>query len=352
MNMRTIGIGIVAVALILAISMTASARPDPVGATTTTVYNNVTLATFNGTEEGVGTFNDGIALSTKQAQSTIYYKRDAGSGEYNISITYTNTTGGSPTVYSKADVVAGAWTTVDVSSLVDITNISRITGTATDYNITVVANLSKQTAAQGTASSDDAEGGYITEMDLEGISQTVKWQGYYGDITGDIRLADASGYYMYTWDWDSSTGGAVFAVARSTMPNFGVVGTHDITEAEADTALTSDDTWSATGADSVTLTFDTDDDNSAEFYVAGNTVAEIDRNAMYTLETLGSPSDFEEVLLTDRETVDTVDDMIWTCLIENQALDYTGGNSDYQMIVPATDIGGGTTTYYFYVEML
>lgn len=357
MKIRIIGIGIVAVALILAISMTASADPDPVGADVTVETNSVRLGYFNGTGTGDGSYTDDVELSTQQAQSAIYYKLDAltGTGLYNITITYINTSGGSTTMHH-VDAVAAldTWETVTVIDLVDITNIvSTEYGSVTAYDITVYANLTKQTAAQGTAESDAAEGGYITEMDMTGNSQTVKWQGYYGDITGNIRLADASGDYMYTWDWDPSTGGAVFAVARSTMPNFGVVDTCDITELEANAALISDSIWSATGADSVTITFGADNDNSVEFYVAGNTVEASNRNAMYTLMKTGNAaSAFEEVLLTDRATVDTVDDMIWTCLIENGAEDYTGGESDYQMIVPATDIGGGTTTYYFYVEML
>lgn len=354
MKMRIIGIGIVAVALILAISMTASAKPDPVGADVTVETNSVMLGYFNGTADAV-TYHDGVALSTKQAQGDIYCKAGAVTstgGSYVVEIAYTDVNGAPQTVtLTHSTPAPDEW--VNLSEVTDLVNITGVTWTSADlttvYDATIYAILSKQTAAQGTAESDAAEGGYITEMDMTGDSQTVKWQGYYGDITGSVRLADANGDYMYTWAWSAGTGGAVFAVARSTMPNFGVVDTNNPTVAQADTALEIA-TWSGTGTDNVTATLT--GTNSAAFYVAGNTIDLGSRNATYTLKkTDNLASEFEEVLLADR-AVDTVDDMIWTCLIVDQAEDYTGGNSDYQMIVPATDIGGGTTTYYFYVELL
>ncbi|MCD4810328.1 MAG: hypothetical protein K8R17_10580, partial [Methanosarcinales archaeon] len=353
-------IGIVAVALILAISMTASARPDPVGATTSVQNNNVTLGTFNGTSEiGENNYTKSIALSTKQAQDNIYYSVDeigVGSTHYNISITYTNASGGSTTVYKNdTDTLLNTWETVSVVDLVNITNINCEANDLSSgwYNITVVVTLAKQTAAQATVGTNDAEGGYITEMNLDGNSQTVKWQGYYGNIDGKILLADENGYSMFNWTWDAASGGSVFAIARTTMPNFTAVGVaaYNITPANADVALTTDGTWSQNGTDSVNITFGNTEDNSV-FNVSGYTVAVDTRASVATLNNTGGDSNFTEVLLSDQTVYNDVGDMIWTCIIADDETNYAGDTSDYQMIVPAKDSAGGTTTYYFYVELL
>jgi hypothetical protein len=211
---------------------------------------------------------------------------------------------------------------------------------------------SSETNTTTSAGNDAATGGYISEANLSVTSQTSKWQGYYGNVSGYVALADATGNEMYNWTWAVANGGEVFAVARVAVPIFTDVDTKDITAGDADTALTTGGTptWSATGSDSVALTFSTDNDNSG-FIVSGQTVAANSRNSAHTLKSSGGNSAFEEVLLTDLDTFDDVSDMIWTCLISNDAENFKGTTSDYQMIVPTTDSGGDTTTYYFYVEL-
>lgn len=206
------------------------------------------------------------------------------------------------------------------------------------------------TYSADTSGNDAATGGCISEANLSASSSTTKWQGYYGNLSGYIVLADSTGNEMFNWSAVISNGGEVFAVARATVPTFTDVDTKDITAAQADTALTTDpNTWSATGSDSVALTFSDDNDNSV-FYVAGQTVPASNRNMMYTLDSDGN-SAFKEVILTDQDAFNDVGDMIWTCLIVDNSENYKGGTSDFQMIVPTTDMAAGTTTYYFYIEL-
>jgi hypothetical protein len=206
------------------------------------------------------------------------------------------------------------------------------------------------TFTKATSGTDAAKGGYISEANLSTSSQTTKWQGYYGNVSGHIALEDASGNEMYNWTWAASNGGEVFAVARASVPTFTDVDTNDITAANVDTALTTDGTWSGTGSDSVAITFGGDNDNSV-FYVSGQTVGATSRNKMNTLKSSGGVSAFEEVILTDQGAINDVSDMIWTCLINDNAENFKGTTSDYQMIVPTTDSGDATVTYYFYVEL-
>lgn len=241
MNMRTIGIVIVAVALILAISMTASARPDPEGAT--------------------------------------------------------------------------------------------------------VVNNGSETATADAAGNDTAQGGYISNVDLSASSQTVKWQGYFGEIAGTITLQDATGNQMYYWDWVSESGGTVFAVARNdSAPIWTAIYNNDVTRDDVDTV------WGYTGSDTANITFD-DPDGSIAFDVAGYTVPTNGRDALYTLLQDGTDSAFEEVLLTDRAIVNSTDDFIFACRIAADTANFQNSTSDYQLIVPDTIAADTTTTYYFYVEM-
>ena len=203
---------------------------------------------------------------------------------------------------------------------------------------------------QGAGNTNDAQGGYITEINLNLTASTMKWQGYYGNATGAIKLGDSHENCMFEWTWDSSAGGLVFAVARTTLPNFQVVATENITAGEADTALTTDGTWHIAGSDSVTVTFGGGADNT-EFRVSGKTIEANSRNAMHTLNGSQLPSTFEEVLLTDQSIIDNKSDMIWTCLIDGNSENYADGTSDYQMIVPTDDSANEAITYYFYIEM-
>jgi hypothetical protein len=45
----------------------------------------------------------------------------------------------------------------------------------------------------------DAQAGNVTELSLVGISTTESWQGYYGNISGEITLEDVNGYVFYNW---------------------------------------------------------------------------------------------------------------------------------------------------------
>jgi hypothetical protein len=237
-----------------------------------------------------------------------------------------------------------------IATIVVISLIAAIAPTVSAVPVNVTYNEGETGTYNATSSAyDNATGGYISEANLTSYSTTTKWQGYYGNLEGYILLADSSGHEMFNWVANISKGGEVFAVARAAVPTFTVVDTLDITAADADSALTNDSTWSEAGSDSVNVTFSADNDNSV-LYVAGQTVTAGTRNRMYTLDSSGN-SAFAEVLLTDQSSVNTVDDMIWTSLIVDNSENYKGTTSDFQMIVPTTDSGDATTTYYFYVEL-
>ena len=343
MNIRTIGIGIVAVALILAISMTASARPDPEGATTQ--Y----LGTWGTTGAATGDFTDGQTIGAAMEIQLLVTVAVDDSNPLIVQVAYTDQGSASDTtgdITIPAGTIVGTYVTVALASgdtgVLDVTGVAASGSAATAGNFTIIAT---ETASADAAGTDIARGGYITSVDLSASSQTVKWQGYFGEIDGTVTLEDASGNQMYEWNWVSEQGGTVFAVAReSSAPIWTDTYNNDVTREELDSV------WGYTGSDTAAITFD-DPNGSTEFDVAGYTVPMDGRDALYTLLQNGSDSTFEEVLLTDQETVDGKEDFIFACRIDDDAADFQGSTSDYQLIVPDTIAADTTTTYYFYVEM-
>ena len=56
------------------------------------------------------------------------------------------------------------------------------------------------------AQSIQAQAGNVTEVNIHGYSPTQSWQGYFGNITGTIQLADANDNVMYNWSLASPQG--------------------------------------------------------------------------------------------------------------------------------------------------
>ena len=61
-------------------------------------------------------------------------------------------------------------------------------------------------APADTASSYPAIAGNVTEINIDGFTTTQTWQGYYGNISGSIQLANADNKVMYNWSLASPQG--------------------------------------------------------------------------------------------------------------------------------------------------
>src|SRR3990167_1096282 len=63
-----------------------------------------------------------------------------------------------------------------------------------------------ETAPSDPAGSVNAQAGNVTELNIFGYSITQTWQGYFGNVSGTIILADANDKVMYNWSLASSEG--------------------------------------------------------------------------------------------------------------------------------------------------
>jgi hypothetical protein len=60
-----------------------------------------------------------------------------------------------------------------------------------------INNRTRRTMGDSTAG--NASAGNVTQMTFQGSGVTQTWQGYYGNLTGQIRLDNAANQAMYTW---------------------------------------------------------------------------------------------------------------------------------------------------------
>ena len=196
---------------------------------------------------------------------------------------------------------------------------------------TVLTNGTDSTKPATDGEQDVAQGGYVTGLNISGDSQTTKWQGYFGNVTGTIVLMDSSSNSMINWTVSSPNGGEVLACNHTSAPTWSelVAGT----AANLDTACG----FNATDIDSATHTYS---QAASTVTVAGITISAVSAMTL--------PDTFETYLLKGANG--TWSDYVFAAGIHNDVPGYDGATHDYQMLVPETE-GTGTTTYLFYMEL-
>jgi len=196
--------------------------------------------------------------------------------------------------------------------------------------------------ANVTAADDDpnAYAGNITELTISGISITQAWQGYFGNVTGVIKLADISDNVMYNWSL-ASPEGEIYASNASSVAWNGIQcynETTNLTEFEQRFRINPND------ADGINETFTLND--HAPFYTNSKEFASgvCNNTKLYNNAGIGI---FDEVLLTDGPS------LIFASILQNDVVGFDTNPHDFQMIVLEDGHGTDTTTstYYFWVEL-
>ena len=224
-----------------------------------------------------------------------------------------------------------------------------------------------ETAPNDTAGTADAYAGNVTELTINGFSTTQTWQGYFGNVTGTIQLADSNDNVLYNWTL-ASPEGEVYASINQTISwdsvqcfNYTATGTlaggetagqyslfgTNLTQLEADYNIASDDvdgvdeTFTLTGAGTHDL-----------FYTASNEFAEGEclNTRIYDSTGAGVNNNFEEVLLYEPTSTSVI---FASILDEEDVSGFDNAFHDFEMLV--LEDGHGTdvtsTTYYFFVEL-
>lgn len=208
-----------------------------------------------------------------------------------------------------------------------------------------VDNITSETSSRfndtTTPTAVDAQAGNVTELAITGLSVTKYWQGFYGNITGSIVLADSTGNNFYDWNVSVPTG-QVYASRNSSVSWTGVAcaSAADITAEE--TFLGHNDT----APDSLTNTFTST--THPDITIGSSTVSGCPATQAY--DSTGAQNNaFHQILLNGGG------DIVYTTIIENAT---TAGFNNlpwhFQLLVGEPGFGldaESTTPYYFYLEL-
>jgi len=216
-----------------------------------------------------------------------------------------------------------------------------------------VVETSRRTPS--AAATLEALAGNVTQISIIGNTVTQTWQAYYGNISGTITLDDAMNNTIYNWQLASPEGeiyssespidftyGNIFCYDFN-MTDTGYSAFNTLAEYELLLGLESDD------ADGIDETFG-ESTSYDPFYVASRYInTTCPTTQMYDQNEAKDPNKFQELLLYDN----TSNKMVYTSLINNNALGFNNQYWDFEMIVGEDGHYGDTTTttYYFYVEL-
>ena len=183
----------------------------------------------------------------------------------------------------------------------------------------------------------DAEAGNVTELTIDALSITNYWQGYYGNISGSIVLANANNDTFYNWTI-ATPQGQIYAARNGTISWTGV-------DCMGQTDIDAEDIFlgSENASDSVNNTFAL---TTHPAFSVGATPITTNTCRSTSVQGDGSGTEFYQVLL--KESANTT---LYTALIDAATLGFDGGTYDFQMLVGEDGSTTGTTTYYFYVEL-
>lgn len=227
--------------------------------------------------------------------------------------------------------------------------------------------ISNETAPTDPAGSHAAVAGNVTELNIEGFSVTQSWQGYYGNVTGTIQLADGSDSVMYNWSL-ASPEGEIYASTNDSISwtniqcfNFTAVGDYSSDSGQRGntsfygtniTQLESSFNIDPTDVDGVNETFTLSGVGTHnEFYTNNLQFTEGECMSTRVFSNAGSGEDdkFEEVLMYDPDTRS----IVFASLLNENELGFDNALHDFEMLVledgHGTDLD--TTTYYFYLEL-
>jgi len=211
--------------------------------------------------------------------------------------------------------------------------VSAIAAYAIPDGATVAVGASETKAAM-SAGNTTAQGGNITEVNLTGETQTNAWQGFFGEVSGEVVLEDASGFRFYNWSILTITG-EVYTSRDSSI---------DWTTVDGVTDCTTDETLTGTGTDRVNNTFTR---NTTLSGWSVGAVSITDACQTYT-NVISAPqtTSFEEIILNATGVTS-----IYATKIDADTTGYDNTTHDYQVIVPDNSTTA-TTTYFFFTELV
>lgn len=191
-----------------------------------------------------------------------------------------------------------------------------------------------------------AQGGNITALNIDALSTTRSWQGYYGNISGGITLDNGNNETFYNWSVTTgSATGEVYATRNDTITWVGINCTSSAQRTTEETALG----HIASDGDSVTNTFNTT--THPAFFVGSDAIiADTCFSTNANVNGVPDVNRFHQILLTDGSANQNI---VYTTIIDADQTGFDGSTYDFQLLVGEDESDGneGPTTYYIWVEL-
>jgi len=190
-------------------------------------------------------------------------------------------------------------------------------------------------------------GGY-TQLTPNQTQQSKIWQGFYGNITSIVTLANSAGKSFYNWSV-LNVSGMLYATTNNNPSWAGT--TNDVSASKVD-ELWGFGAWS----DNAIQTF-TANNNTAFTIGRGPESISIAANTRDSMNTFSGgaivPGAFEEVLLANDATQTQKDSIIFASFINNLKTSFNSSvQTHYQIIVPNNQHNSTTLdVYYFFFEL-
>ena len=225
----------------------------------------------------------------------------------------------------------------------------------------ITTNTPQRRGSEGTdnpttGNAVQAQAGNVTALNITSTRITLRWQGYYGNVSGSITLDDANNKSLYNWQFANpqgeiyaSNGSETGAVTWSNIFCFNY--TNNLSAGQNRVQRFNGSTLeSMIGAgngdrDNVNSTFN--DTFAGSFQVGTTAISSTSgcRQVNLFSNDQYQTTNFAEVLLTDNNSI------IYTSLLEQDGIGFQGSPVDFEMIVGENGDIAAATNYYFFVEL-
>lgn len=174
----------------------------------------------------------------------------------------------------------------------------------------------------------------MTNISIDTETQTIAWQGFFGEVEGNLTLEDSTGNQFFNWTGFDS--GTVLASRDSNV---------DFSNISPQNDCTIDEGLTGTRSDRVNNTFTSS--SNTPFTIGTTTIAAGTACALNSyVNSAAQALNFEEIILTD----DGGTTSIYATRIDKDTTGFDSSTHDFQLLVP-DNRNESISTYYVYVEL-
>jgi hypothetical protein len=201
------------------------------------------------------------------------------------------------------------------------------------------ANVTKGASSRGknpNPATAEAQAGNVTRLDIDQTRITDIWQGFFGNVSGEIVLENSAGDNFYDWTLGKMEG-QIYA-SRRLIPDWSFINCTNQTQIYKEEEMLNIPNSSTDGINDTFTLY-----SHPNFLVGSNLVTGCRSTRPYNGSQTGG--DFWNVMLSTNAS-----NVVYTSILADNANGYDNSSIDFELLVP-TDRSTGQATYYFYAEL-